>query len=148
VTYLSKVTSLNWDHCMRKMQDAVSKPKEKSILYEEVPYLPWGTKEWMLFRKFSPNVRAKCLSLLRECKIRFEYYRKWVSLLSEFTYIQPAFYPVGIDNYLVSDFLFETLYQKQLAHILGMLPSTSLFFSVVVYFSLFSVIISEFLVGF
>jgi hypothetical protein len=41
-----------------------------------------------------------------------------------------AFYPHGVDQYFLVDFLFHTHYHTQLANILGMLPATSVFFSV------------------
>lgn len=130
VTYLSKVTSLDWDHSIEKMQNALSQPKKKSTLYEEAPSLPWGKREWTLYRKFKHNMREKNLPLLRECGIGFQSYEKWLSEMPAVARIQPAFYPLGINNYFISDFLFESLYHKQLADILGMLPSTSVFFSV------------------
>lgn len=70
------------------------------------------------------------MPILKECRIRYERYQKWFSSLEEFAYLYTAFYPQGIDNYFMFDFLFQSQYQKQLATILGMLPSTSIFFSV------------------
>jgi len=70
------------------------------------------------------------MSVLKASKIRFEQYQKWLSELPQFVNIQPAFYPYGLDSYFVIDFLFQSCYHKELTQILGMLPSTSVFFSV------------------
>ncbi len=70
------------------------------------------------------------MNILKECHIRYERYRKWFSHLPEFANMYTAFYPWGLEKYFMFDFLFKSEYQKQLADILGMLPSTSIFFSV------------------
>jgi DNA-binding Lrp family transcriptional regulator len=130
VTLYSQVTSLDWDLSMKRMEALLSSPQKKSFLYKEVPLLPWNEKEWVLYHKFQPNIRAKAMPILRNCKTRFEHYQKWISNLPEVAVIQPGFYPHGVDNYLEIDFLCESEYQKQVADILGLLPSTSVFFSV------------------
>jgi len=130
VTYLSKVTSIDWDQSIKKMYTVVSPPNQKSTLYEEIPYIPWNNKEWILYHKFRHNTRAQVMPVLRESKIRFVQYQKWLSELPQFVNIQPAFYPYGLDSYFVIDFLFHSEYHKELTHILGMLPSTTVFFSV------------------
>lgn len=130
VTYIPRVTSLDWDHSIESMYNALSQSKKKSVLYEEVPGIPWDTKGWTLYHRFKSNVRVKSVSVLKECGIPFGYYQEWVSSLPEVTCIKPGFFPLGVHNYLVSDFLFESVYHKQVADILGMLPSTSIFFSV------------------
>ncbi len=128
-THLSKVTSLNWDYSMEKVQNIISTPENRSTLYEEIPINPWNEKEWCLYRYFKSNVRKKVMPILREHKIRFRHYQKWVSQLPEIAVIQPAFYPHRLPMYFVFNFLFESAYHKQLTAVLGMLPSTSVFFS-------------------
>ncbi|MBU7030270.1 MAG: winged helix-turn-helix domain-containing protein [Theionarchaea archaeon] len=130
VTCLSKVTSIDWDHSIKRMYSVISPPKQKSTLYEEIPHIPWNNKEWTLYHKFRHNTRSRVMPVLRESKIRFVQYQKWLSELPQFAHVQPAFYPYGLDSYFVIDFLFQSEYHKELTHILGMLPSTSVFFSV------------------
>jgi len=129
VTCLSKVTSVDWDQSIKRMYKGISPPKQKSTLYEEIPYIPWNNQEWILYHKLRHNTRSRVMPVLRECKIRFVQYQKWLSDLPQFVNIQPAFYPSGLENYFIIDFLFQSCYHKELTHILGMLPSTSVFFS-------------------
>jgi len=129
-TCLSKVTSVDWDQSIKRIYTAISRPKQKSTLYEEIPYIPWKKQEWTLYHKFRHNTRSRVMPVLRESKIRFVQYQKWLSELPQFVNIQPAFYPYGLDSYFVLDFLFQSHYHRELTHILGMLPSTSVFFSV------------------
>jgi DNA-binding Lrp family transcriptional regulator len=128
VTSLSKVTSLDWDQSLENIY-SVSPPAKKSILYEEIPAINWNTEEWTLYDKFKYNVRVEAEPILKECKISYDQYQKWLAKLPEVAVIQPAFYPAGLDNYSLIDFLFKSEYQEQLSTILEMLPSTSLFFS-------------------
>jgi len=53
-----------------------------------------------------------------------------MSELSRFACMETAFFPHGSKKNLFYDFLFESDYHKELAYILGMLPSTCAFFSV------------------
>jgi len=129
VTCLSKATSIDWDHSIKRMYTVISPPNQKSTLYKEIPHIPWNSKEWILYHKLRHNTRSQVMPVLRKSKIRFEQYQKWLSELKRFAYIQPAFYPCGLDNYFILDFLFQSCYHKELTHILGMLPSTSVFFS-------------------
>ena len=130
VTYLPKVTSFDWKTALEKMYSSLSPPREKSSLYHEIPCNHWEKKEWILATEFKHNIRTLAMPILKENNIRFERYQKWFSCLPEYAHIYTAFYPYGLEQYFVFDFLFRTEYQKQLADILGMLPSTSLFFSV------------------
>ncbi len=129
VTCLSKVTSLEWNRSMEKMHNAVSSPTGKSTLYEEIPLLPWKKEEWTLYHMFRHNMRIQTMPILKKCRIGFERYRKWATDLPKYTCTQPAFFPHGLKKYFVLDFLFKSQYHKQLADILGMLPSTTIFFS-------------------
>jgi hypothetical protein len=130
VTCVPKVTTLDWELSMKKIQDAISSPEEKSFLYSKVPKIPWKEKEWTLYDKFRENVRVKAESILKECRIRREWYSKWIVQLTGFANVCTVFYPKGFDRYFALDFLFESEYQKQLTDVLGMLPSSSIFFSV------------------
>jgi hypothetical protein len=130
VTRLSKVVSLDWDQSMEKMYKAISPPRKKSTLYEEIPFLPWGEQEWTLYNRFKHNTRNRATSILKECGIRYGRYQKWVSELPKYTHIHPVFFPKRPQNYFIFDFLFKSEYHEQLSDILGMLPSTCVFFSV------------------
>jgi hypothetical protein len=130
VTSLSKVTYVNWEQSLESINSVLSPPPKKSVLYEEVPAINWNTEEWTLYDKFKHNVRAEAEPILKECEISYDQYQKWRTRLPEVAVIQPAFYPAGLDNYSFHDFLFRSQYEEQLATVLGMLPSTSLFFCV------------------
>jgi len=130
VTYLPKVTTLDWDNSMKKIQQTISTPKKKTTLYEEIPINPWNEQEWILYSEFKDNTRVQALPILRKHKIRYETVEKWISELPQYTTIHTGFYPQEIGNYFASDFLFQSDYHKQLINILGLLPSTSVFFSV------------------
>lgn len=130
VTYLPKVTSLEWDTSMKKINHVLAPPTEKTTLYEEIPFNPWDEKEWKLYHSLKFNTRQQVMPILKACGVRFDQYQKWILTLSEVANVHPAFYPHGLDKYIAFDFLFKSEYHKQLAGILGMLPSTSVFFSV------------------
>ena len=129
-TSLSKVEILDWNQSMEKIQDILQPPREKTTLYREISHNPWNKKEWTLFDAFKHNTRVKVLSIVREHNVRYGTVEKWFSHLHQFANVQPAFYPHGLNNYSVSDFLFQSDYQKQLKAILGLLPSTGVFFPV------------------
>jgi len=129
-TFLSKVTTLDWDESMKKMHSMLHLPQEKSVLNENIPSIPWQRFDWAFYRKFRNNVRAPVDHVLGELGISRKRYRRWLSSLSDVANVQPAFYPLGMDKYHTFDFLFKSEYQKSLVEIFGMLPSTSLFFSV------------------
>ncbi len=128
VTHLSKVGGLDWDESIQNMKTAV--PGEKCTLYEEGPELLWKEEEWVLFDQFKHNIRKKTMPVLKKVNIKYEQYQKWVSQLHEVSLVQPAFFPLQQKNYFFFDFLFQSEYHKGLANVLGMLPSTSFFFSV------------------
>jgi hypothetical protein len=127
-TLLSRLAFINWDQAVEEIS-RVSSPEKKTRLYKEVGDLPWGDKEWTLFNYFKYNARKKSRYILGTSKIHYSHYLKWMKHLHEFAEIYPAFYPYGSDNYFVLDFLFTSAYHEQLAEVLGMLPSTSIFFS-------------------
>jgi len=129
VTHLSKVGGLNWDESTQNMK-AAAVPEEKSVLYEESSKLSWKETEWVLFDQFKYNARKKTIPVLKKVNIRYERYQKWASQLQEIALVQPAFFPLQQKNYFFFDFLFESDYHKGLKNVLGMLPSTSFFFSV------------------
>jgi hypothetical protein len=130
VSSLSKVDSLDWDQSLESIHSVLSPPGKKFILYEEIPAIEWNATEWTLYDKFKHNVRTEVEPILKECEISYDQYQKWLTELSEVALVQPAFYPAGLDNYSLVDFLFKSEYEEQLATVLGMLPSTSVFFCV------------------
>lgn len=130
VTVLSKVTSLDWEKSKERMYEASTHPKQKSSLHMEILSIPWQQEEWTLYHAFKDNVRVKIAPVLKKCGLRYDRYRAWFSKLPKYAEIQTAFYPRGLDNYFILDFLLESDYHRQLTEILGMLPSTSVFFSV------------------
>ncbi|KYK29218.1 MAG: hypothetical protein AYK19_20040 [Theionarchaea archaeon DG-70-1] len=130
VTSLSKVTTLDWDNSMEKIQLMISTPRKKTTLYEEIPTDPWNNQEWKLYNEFKDNTRVQAFPILRKHKIRYETVEKWISELPQYTSIYTGFYPQGVKNYFASDFLFQSDFHSQLTNVLGLLPSTSVFFSV------------------
>jgi len=129
VTHLSKVTTLNWEESMKKMRSMLHPPEEKSFLYEEMPPILWEDWEWALYHRFKHNARIPTAPLLKELEISRKQYNKWFSSLFDVASVQAAFYPLGVTKYLAVDFLFKSDYQRQVADVLGLLPSTSLYFS-------------------
>jgi hypothetical protein len=129
-THLSKVLYTDWDVSMEKIQEVLSPPEKESTLHNIIPDIPWSQKGWDLYEHLKLNTRVKVLPVLKKCKITYKDYQTWVKSLPQYTYIQPTFFPHGLDKYFTFDFLFESVYHRQLTHILGMLPFTSVFFSV------------------
>jgi hypothetical protein len=130
VTYIPQVKVLDWDQSIAHMYQLLSYPKVESTLYREGPELCWDEREWTLYQTLKWNTRVRTLSVLKKCNIRYEYYKRWVTQLPCHANISTAFYPHGFDNYFAVDCLFQTHYHTQVADILGMLPATSIFFSV------------------
>jgi len=129
-TYLPEVTTLIWDKSMEKIQQMISTPRKKTTLYEEIPANLWNSQEWILYNEFKDNTRVQAFPILKKHKMRYETAEKWFSELPQFTNIYTGFYPQGIDNYFAEDFLFQSDYHRQLTDIFGLLPSTSVFFSI------------------
>ena len=86
-TWLSKVTTLDWNHSLEKMYNALDKPEEKTCLYEEGSCIPWEKKEWCIYYKLQPNVRAHVMPILTACHLRFALYQKWFSQLRQYAVI-------------------------------------------------------------
>ena len=128
-TYMSKVTVLDFGESVKRIRDAIT-PQEKTTLYEEISGNPWDEEEWRLYRTFKENVRCTIVKRLKECLISPTKYRDWISSADQFALMQPAFYPGGLNNYCAVDILFCSHYHQQLRDVLGLLPSTSIFFSV------------------
>jgi hypothetical protein len=129
-TQVSKVVYTDWDTSMEKIQELLSPPEKESTLHDIIPDIPWGQKEWDLYEHLKLNTRVKVLPVIRKCNITYKDYQTWVKSLPQYAYIQPTFFPHGLYKYFTFDFLFESVYHRQLTHILGMLPFTSVFFSV------------------
>ncbi len=130
VTYLSKVTCLDWKTSLERIENLIAQPKQKSFLYEEPISFSWGKEEKLLYDMFKHNARKKVISVLQESKISYERLQKWFKDLPKYTSIFPVFFPLGIENYFFIDFLLKTEYPKQLIRIFSLLPSTTLFYSV------------------
>jgi hypothetical protein len=133
LTHLSKVTSLDWSTSVKSIEAGITAPEKKTTLYEAGPPLQWDKEDWALYRRFKQNTRVKVTPLLKECSLSYERYRKWIAKVYRHPspcVTQTAFYPHGLNTYFCYDFLFSSDYHRQLANILGMLPSTSIFFSV------------------
>ncbi|MBU7028080.1 MAG: winged helix-turn-helix domain-containing protein [Theionarchaea archaeon] len=130
VTYLPKVTTLDWDKSLKKIQQMISTPKEKTTFYEEIPINQWNNQEWILYNEFKDNTRVQAFPILKKYKIRYETVEKWISEIPQYASIHTGFYPQGASNYFASDFLFQSDFHSQLTNVLGSLPSTSVFFSV------------------
>lgn len=133
LTHLSKVIFLDWHASMESIEAGITPPEEKTTLYEMGPPLQWDKNDWTLYKEFKQNTRIKITPLLKECSLSYEKYRKWIAKVHRHPsccVTQIAFYPHGVNNYFCYDFLFDSDYHRQLMNILGMLPSTCIFFSV------------------
>jgi DNA-binding Lrp family transcriptional regulator len=132
-THASKVVVQIFEESLKRIE-AYKQGEEahelEKTLYEEIPLNTWDTEEWTLYRTFRKNIRVDTTQKLKECSISHAKYKSWISSLDQFALIQPCFYPEGLENYYLVDFLFESSYHQQIKDILGLLPSTSLFFSV------------------
>jgi hypothetical protein len=132
-THASKVVVQDFEDFLKRI-DALKLGEEayepEKTLYEEIPLNTWDTEEWTLYRTFRENIRMDATQKLKECSVSHAKYKTWISSLDQFALIQPCFYPEGLENYYLVDFLFESLHHRQIKDILGLLPSTTLFFSV------------------
>ena len=130
-TYASKVVVKDFEESLKRINACRLKVHEsETTLFEEIPSNSWDTEEWTLYRTFRNNIRVDTIEYLKECSVSLDKYKTWLSSLDQFALIQPSFYPFGLENYHLVDVLFESKYHRQIKDILGLLPSTSLFFSV------------------
>ena len=129
VTHFSQVKTLTWDESIKNMYGVLKPPVEKTFLYEEIPFIPWEDWGWDLYQEYKNNVRIQASPVYKRRGVSYIEYCRWYSTLLDVAKIQPALYPLGIEKYYIADFLFKSQYQKQITHILGMLPSTCQFFS-------------------
>ncbi|MBU7045887.1 MAG: hypothetical protein HXS54_05570 [Theionarchaea archaeon] len=131
-TYASKVIVQNFEESLKRIDACRLKElyESETTLFEEIPSNSWDTEEWTLYRTFRNNIRVETIQYLKGCSISLTKYKTWLSSLDQFTLIQPAFYPHGLEKYHLVDVLFESQYHRQIKDILGLLPSTTLFFSV------------------
>ena len=131
-THASKVVVQDFEESLKRIEALKLEEAHEleMTLYKEIPLNSWDTEEWKLYRTFRNNIRMDTTQILKECLISHAKYKTWISSLDQFALIQPAFYPKGLENYYSVDFLFHSLHQQQIKDILGLLPSTSLFFSV------------------
>lgn len=134
-THFSTVTSLDWDTSLETMYNTIDQPfkKIRSTLYHECPNNPWKERGWTLYNALKKNIHAKKKPIREKYRIGYYVFKEWLLALPEYTKVQPAFYPHKVDSYFAVDFLFESEYHTQLKTILGMLPSTGIFFSVGTY---------------
>ena len=133
-TYCPKVVVVDFEESVKRIQDKITSEekmgKEKTTLYEEIPINSWDEEEWRLYHTFRKNLRCNIAAKLKECSVSPTKYRDWISRLDQFVLMQPAFYPGGLAYYCAVDIIFDSHYHQQIADILGLLPSTSLYFSV------------------
>jgi hypothetical protein len=126
VTFLSQVTGFNWRERIRGVQKKKLLSNKKTSVYEKISVIPWGKQKWELFERFKLNVRLN--SKINEGDIP-EKHREWISQLSAYARVQPAFYPEGLPQYSIYDYLFCSQYQRQITQFLSVLPTTAVFFS-------------------
>ena len=130
VTYLSRVKYLDWGMSMKRIQDVLTLPREKTTLYKMGPPIPWDTADWVFYEELKQNIRTPITPLLKDPRINYRSHLKWIKTVPHYALVQPAFYPQGLHNYFPYVFLFSSDHHQQLMTILGMLPSTGVFFSV------------------
>jgi hypothetical protein len=132
-THASKVVVQDFEESLKRIEAYKLREEAHELektLYEEISLNTWDTEEWTLYRTFKDNIRADTTQKLRECSVSHVKYKTWISSLDQFALIQLSFYPEGLENYHSVDFLFESVYHQHIKDILGLLPSTSLSFSV------------------
>jgi DNA-binding Lrp family transcriptional regulator len=126
VTFLSQVTGVNWQERILRVRKKKFLSNKKTSVYETIPEIPWGETEWELFERFKLNVSINTGEIKEDIP---EKYTEWISQLSAYARVQPAFYPEGLSQYCIYDYLFCSQYQRQITQFLSALPTTAVFFS-------------------
>jgi hypothetical protein len=126
-THITQASNLEWRKAVTQIYEEMVTPTEKTTLYEEGSHLNWGEQEWALYHTLRFNARTHYDRT--DCKVKPEQYNRWISHLTDVALIQPAFYPHGLDNYGILDFLLTSEYQRQIRDVLGLLPASGGFFS-------------------
>lgn len=92
-----------------------------------LPELPWGEKEWELYRALRLNVRQDISLILQEHNIQYETFHRWKKTLVTHCNVHTGFYPGGLDAYMDLCILFNTKYTQAVKELFSLFPATPFF---------------------
>ncbi|MBU7027369.1 MAG: winged helix-turn-helix transcriptional regulator [Theionarchaea archaeon] len=125
-SYTPKVECISWDESFEKVYEQLDRftPLREEYRNRRVTDLYWGEDEWKLFYAFN-SLRKKVTPALREIKVTYETYTKWMKTLEDYCTIHTGFYPGGYENYSCHCFLFFTDYEESVKSLFSLFPTTS-----------------------
>ncbi|MBU7029824.1 MAG: winged helix-turn-helix transcriptional regulator [Theionarchaea archaeon] len=125
-SYTPKVEFISWDESFKRVYEQLDQftPTRKKHRKRRVTNLYWGEDEWMLFYAFN-SLRKRVTPVLREIKVTYETYTKWMKTLEDYCTIHTGFYPGGYKNYSCYCFLFFTDYEESVKSLFSLFPTTS-----------------------
>ncbi len=124
--FTPKAELVTWDEWLKRCREQIAAftPRKTQDKEERLTSLPWGEKEWKLFRALSKNLREPATPLLRKLRLRYEDYSEWIKTLGEYCSIHTRFYPQRYENYGTYCFLFFTDRRDAVKSLFSSLPAT------------------------
>jgi hypothetical protein len=126
-SYTPKVPFTNWVDSFVTSYERVDQFTPPTSEYRDrrlSPLLDWDEDEWKLYYTFKFNIRKKVTPTLREIKVRYEIYTKWMNSLEEHSTIHVGFYPNGYQTYMTYCFLFSSDYEDTVKELFSLFPTT------------------------
>jgi DNA-binding Lrp family transcriptional regulator len=121
----SKPGFKTWDESFKEVYEQVEHvtpvPEYRN---RSLTSLDWGPDEWTLFYRFN-FMRRTITTTLREIKVGYEVYAKWMKTLDNYCTVHTGFYPEGYQNYLCYCLLVSTDYETSVKSLFSLFPVTS-----------------------
>jgi hypothetical protein len=130
--YTPKATSLGWRECADRILEEIEKSDswKKSTWISDPVDIPWDHQEWEFFYEFGGDIRRKIAPLVREQDVSFRKFYEWLDTMDQYATTHTWFYPEGYANYTDYLFFFKTEYEYAVRDLFSIFPTTSLFFKV------------------
>ncbi len=126
-SYTPKVACTRWEDSFENSYDHVDQFTSTPSAYKDrrlSSSLDWDEDMWKLYYTFKFNMRKKVTPTLREIKVRYETYTKWMKSLEEHSTIHVGFYPDGYQTYMTYCFMFSSDYEDSVRELFSLFPTT------------------------
>lgn len=130
-----KVGYVSWEHCFESMEKFLEERKIQKSAFDHQTRVPeWDAEDWKLYYYFLPDLRKSFNQLRKETLISWRKYQEWKKNMTTSCTITTAFYPEGYLEYHDMTLCFQTDYEKYIADLFSLLPTSPLLFGVGEYF--------------
>lgn len=130
-----RVEYISWERCFEFMEHFLEEKEVHKSEFDHQPCVPeWDEEDWQLYYYFLPNVRKSFKELREETPISWRKYQEWKKNLTAYCTITTGFFPEGYLGYNDMTLCFQTRYEKYIAGLFSLMPTSSLFFRIGKYF--------------